>query len=86
MPNRYAVASVNVIGTDCGNRTTHTKSLPCHPTVSDALIAWGYRMAFLILSAHQAKVQRLADALLTHRRVSGEEISDLLGRNGSNGR
>ena len=52
---------------------------------AELLMAWGRRMAFLILSAHQAKVQRLADALLTHRRLSREEISDLLGSNGHNG-
>jgi hypothetical protein len=50
---------------------------------AELLIEWGRRMAFLILSAHQAKVQRLTDALLAHRRLTGEAISDLLGNNGS---
>jgi hypothetical protein len=46
---------------------------------AELLMSWARRMAFLIVSKHQPMVQRLADALLTHRKLTGEEISDLLG-------
>ena len=51
---------------------------------AELLVHWARRMATVILSANKAKVQRLADALLTHRRLSGKEINDLLVNNGHN--
>jgi hypothetical protein len=52
---------------------------------AELLMDWARRMAEVILSAHREKVERLSHALLTRRRITGDEIRELLGsnRNGS---
>lgn len=49
---------------------------------SALLVQWARRMASMILSAHQTKVERLASALESQRKLTAAQASAILSANG----
>jgi hypothetical protein len=49
------------------------------------LVKWAERMADVMVEKHWSKVHKLAFALLEFGKLSGDQVHNLLGRNGRNG-